>query len=123
MKTALFISLVVLLLVGACIIADAASAACPTPPSPLPTTLIAVGGVLNACSVEATTSVELERDGVVLPALPIAMPAGANTILTGYVGCGKASYRIRGVNAAGPSGWSAPVSATFPNCAAPGWLY
>ena len=113
MKTALFISIVVLLLVGGCILADAASAACP----PEPAMLIATGNELSVCTDEAgMTALDIKINGVVKPRVPLTMTVGVPVRLTGLVGCAIGTVQVAGVNAAGVGPWGAAVPTTFPPC-------
>ena len=97
------------------VLGSAAEAACPTQP----TSLMATGGKLSICSDEATTAVEIERNGVVQPTLPIALVPGVVVNLSGYLQCGAGTLKVRGVNAAGAGPWGGTVSATFPGCLSP----
>ena len=105
-----------IMLLAAISLAGVAEAACPATQQP---TIIAAGGKLSICSSEATTAVRLRVNGVVKPDLPIALVPGVVVDLAGYAQCDTGTLEVAGVNAAGVSPWSVPVSATFPNCSSP----
>ena len=104
------------LILASLVLAGAAQAACPTTQ---PGTLVATGGRLSICSTEAITSVEIEKDGTVLPAIPGPFAAGVQTNLSTFAACANTSLRARGINAAGAGAWSANVASTFPPCSVP----
>lgn len=106
----------VLVFIAAALLAGSAEAACPTTQ---PTTIVATGGKLSICSTEAITSVEIEKDGTVLPAIPGPFAAGVQTNLSTFAACANTSLRARGINAAGAGAWSANVASTFPPCSIP----
>jgi hypothetical protein len=105
-----------LILLASIIVAGIAQAACPTTQ---PSSIVAVGGKLSICSTEAISSVEIEKDGTVLPTIAGPFAAGVQANLSSFAACANTSLRARGVNAAGAGAWSANVASTFPPCSVP----
>lgn len=108
----------ILLSVGiSLLLAGSAEAACP---ATQPATLVAVGGKLSICSTEATTQIEIEKNGTgPYVQIPLVLAPGVPVDLTGYTQCAAGTMKVRHNNGAGWGPWGASVSATFPGCVAP----
>ena len=107
--------LILLASIGSLFLSGTVYAACLTQQ----TSIIAKNGKLSICSDEPTTSIEIEKDGVVQPPIPMVLQPGVTTDLTNFVSCANTSLRVRGINAAGTSPWSVAIASTFPNCLPP----
>lgn len=95
--------------------APAAWAACPGAQEPA---IVATGGALRVCSPESAASIEVERDGTIIP-VPGPFAAGVTVPLAGVAACADVTLRARAVNAAGAGVWSGNIAATFPPCGVP----